>query len=106
MSANQDETKIIEKTLEKHKEQCPYNKDKDNWFDSRLIKVAGTVLTLLTPLFVWIVLEIFAVKGEVALVKQRQDIIMEMQRDIRDIKDSLVDLKIKVGKIEQKVDIK
>jgi len=86
--------------------QCIYEREKEIFLDSKFLKTAASILVAIVPFFTWVVLEIFALKGDMALIKQRQDVIEIMQRDIRTIKDSLVDLQIKVGKIEQKVDIK
>lgn len=86
--------------------ECIYEREKELFLDSKFLKTAGTILIAIIPFFTWVVLEIFSIKGQVALVSQRQDVIEIMQKDIGTIKDSLVDLQIKVGKIEQKVDIK
>ena len=86
--------------------ECIYEKEKELFLDSKFLKTAATILVAIVPFFTWVVLEIFSLKGQVALIAQRQDTIEIMQRDIGTIKDSLVDLQIKVGKIEQKVDIK
>jgi len=86
--------------------QCIYEREKEIFLDSKFLKTAGVIIGSLTPFVTWVVLEIFSLKGQVALINQRQDTIEIMQKDIGSIKDSLVDLQIKVGKIEQKVDIK
>jgi hypothetical protein len=86
--------------------ECIYEREKEIFLDSKFLKTAGVIIAFMTPFVTWVVIEIFSLKGQVALIAQRQDTIEIMQRDIGTIKDSLVDLQIKVGKIEQKVDIK
>lgn len=78
----------------------------ESFFNSQMIKFLSACYVIGAPWFIWATIEIFSMKSQIALVEQKQDVIEIIQRDIREIKDSLVDMKIKVGKIEQKVEIK
>jgi hypothetical protein len=94
---NEVDTTKIEKVLEKHKEQCPYRKDKDTWFSAQMLKVAGVVIGMLSPLFVFIVVEVFTLKSDMALVKQKQETIIEIKEEIQEMRKDLVSIKIQLA---------
>ena len=76
-----------------NKDDCLFEQQKETWLDSRFLKVAGVILGLLTPLFVWIVLTIFTIKEDVSLVKMRQDTfnttVIEIKNDLKEIKGDI-----------------
>lgn len=89
------ETEKIERAITKsHLEHCQYMKEKDVWFDSKLLKVAGVVIGLLSPLFVWIVLGIFEVKSDIAVMKQKQEAIVEIKDELKLMRSDLNQIKI------------
>ena len=100
MSSNNQahiETEVINKALTKHRESCPYEKEKENWFDAKLLKVAGVIIGILSPLFVWLVVSIFTLQGEVALVKQKQDVIQEINTELKEIRKEINQIKIDIA---------
>lgn len=84
------------------KEECLFEQQKETWLDSRFLKVAGVILGLLSPLFVWIVLTIFTIKEDVSLVKQRQDIfnntVTEIRSDLKEIKGDINSIKLNIAR--------
>lgn len=77
--------------------ECPYEKDKETWFDSKMLKAAGVIIGLLSPLFVWIVVSIFTMQGDVALVKQKQDVIQEINAELKEIRKEINMVKIDIA---------
>jgi hypothetical protein len=80
------------------KENCFFEEQKENWLDAKFLKVAGVILGLLTPLFVFIVVNIFTLKEDVSLVKQRQDIfnstVNEIRVDLKEIKGDISSIRL------------
>lgn len=95
---SQEDTQILEPL---HK-VCPYEKEKDMWFDSKFLKMAGTIIGLLSPLFVWIVVEIFTMKSEIALVKQKQEVLIEMKHTIEEIQKTTNQILVDVAVLKTK----
>jgi hypothetical protein len=94
---NDVKTEVIRKALIKHREDCPYEKDKDQWLDARFLKVAGVIIGILSPLFVWIVVSIFTLQGEVALIKQKQDVISEINTELKEIRKEINQIKVDIA---------
>lgn len=81
--------------------QCIFEQQKDIWLDSKFLKTAGVIIGLLTPLFAWIIIEIFTLKGSVDLIKQRQETIMEIKTEIQEMRKDLTAIKIQIAGITQ-----
>ena len=81
---------------------CPYEKEKENWFDSKLLKVAGVIIGLLSPLFVWIVISIFDIKTEQAVQKQKIEAIIDIKSDLMDIKRDIVTIKVDLAQLKSR----
>jgi hypothetical protein len=80
--------------------QCPYEKDKENWLDSKMLKAAGVVIGLLSPLFVWIVISIFALQSEVAVAKEKIGSLMEIRQDIKMIQNDVNTIKVDIATLK------
>ncbi len=101
-SQSEVETDIIDSALQKHKEQCPYRKEKDLWLSAQMLKISGVVIGLLSPLFVWIVVSIFTMQAELAVQKEKMGTILEIRQDIQAIKNDINQLKIDVSVLKSK----
>lgn len=88
--------------------ECNFEKEKKSktFFNGELLKILGVCYGIASPFLAWLVVSIFTIQSEQAVQKERISNVIEIQKDIKEIKESLIDLRIKVGKIEQKVDIK
>ncbi len=98
---NEIETNKIEKVLEKHKEQCPYRKDKETWFDSKMLKILGIGYTISAPWFIWASVSIFSLNAEVALVKQKQDVIQEINLELKEIRKEINTIKVDIAYLKR-----
>jgi len=73
---------------------------KENWFDAKMLKSAGVVIGLLSPLFCWIVVSIFTLSGEIAVQKEKLSLLSEVRMDLRLIRDDMNQVKIDVSIIK------
>lgn len=90
------------------KESCYYEKNKDKIekvtdtkFLKNMLKFLGIVYGIAAPWFIWTTLSINELKSDMLLVKQRQEVIMEIKQDITTIKTDLQQLKIDVAVIKK-----
>jgi len=80
--------------------QCPYEKDKEHWIDSKMLKAAGVVIALLSPLFVWIVISIFTLQSDMAVQKEKLTTLMEIRSDIKTIQNDIGTIRIDVATLK------
>ena len=99
MPSAQEETKIIEKTLEKHKEQCPL-KDKDTWFDNKMYRhyvlLGAFFFSFGAGLFVW-----GFNKNTVDAIQDER--IYEIKKSMDEIKQQGKETLLKVNEIDKKI---
>jgi hypothetical protein len=76
---------------------------RDEWLDSRLLKSAGIVIALLSPLFAWIIVEIFSLKAEQGIIKEKINVILEIKSDISSIKSDIQQLKLDVNTLKVQI---
>jgi hypothetical protein len=74
--------------------ECPYEREKETWFDSKLLKVSGVIIGLLSPLFVWIVISIFSIQSDLAVQKEKLGALMEIRQDIKSMQLDINTIKI------------
>ncbi len=94
--------------MTKH-ENCPYEKEKETWFDSRLLKIGGIIYAIASPWVIWVTVSIFTINSDAALIRQKQEVIIEMKSSLdtiqKDVNKIAIDLAIIKAK-EQYKDIK
>lgn len=79
-----------------------FEKKQEQFFNSQMLKILALCYAVGAPWFVWATIELFSLRGEVALIKQRQDVIQEIKQDIQTIKIDLQQLKIDVSVLKAK----
>lgn len=82
-----------------HKE-CPYEREKNTWFDSKLLKIIGIVYGIATPLITWIVVSIFSLQSDLTLTKQKLEMFSEIRQDIKNITVNISDIKIDIATLK------
>lgn len=85
---NQDETSRIEK--------------KQPFFTVDMVKVVAACFAVGLPWFVWATVSVFSLQADCALIRQRQDTIHEIKRDIETIKTDLGQLRTDVAILKSK----
>ncbi len=106
-STNQNdiETNKIERVasqqLEKHYQNCPYEKSKKTWLDSAMLKVLVAILVTVGPLAISGFNYVKGLEQRVALIENNNQIINEIKFDVREIKKEVTDLKIQIAKGNQ-----
>lgn len=98
---NEIDTAIIQKAINKHNENCPYRKEKETWFNSQMLKVIGVTCAFLSPWFIWATVSIFNLNGDVALVKQKQDAIAEINTELKEIRKEINAIKVDLAYIKR-----
>ena len=97
-----DLIKSNESSIYKKCEPCKYEVEKDNWLDARFLKVAGVIIGLLSPLFVWIVISIFTMRSEIAVMQEKQQAIIELTQDIKSIRNDISTIKTDIAVLKVK----
>ena len=85
-------------------ENCSYERDKHIFIDSKLLKTAGVVISMLSPLFVWIVVSIFGIQSELQVAKVKIDSLMEIRGDIKTMTQDINTIKVDLATLKQKVE--
>jgi hypothetical protein len=87
--------------MNKH-ENCPFEKEKETFFDSRLLKIAGIIYGIASPWVIWVTVSIFTSNSDMALVRQKQEVIIEMKQAIDNIQKDVNKISIDMAIIKAK----
>lgn len=82
-------------------EETKNYKKQEAFFGSQMLKVLGVVYAIGTPWFVWATVTIFSLQGEVALVKQKQESILEIKEELKEMRKDINQIKIDLSYLKR-----
>lgn len=79
--------------------------NKSNWINSELFKSALTAVSLLSPLFAFIIVNLYECKSEISVLKVRVDNIQEIKTAIYNIQQDVGSIKLDLITLKTKLDL-
>lgn len=76
-------------------------KKQESFWNAQILKTLGIVYGIATPWFIWATVSIFSLSGEVALVKQKQDAITEINIELKEIRKEINAIKVDIAYLKR-----
>jgi hypothetical protein len=74
------------------------NEEEEIFFNGKFLKLLSIVYAIGAPWFIWATVEIFAMKSDIRLMTVKVDVIGEIHKDIKEIRNDINNIKLDLAK--------